>query len=91
MTVFESVHDLISDLDYRLVDDQWEQEGRQTYISDESFSASEFKKLESVLTPHGWIRDPEVLWMLRHPTTAQVIEVEPGGPDTSGSFLFYNK
>lgn len=86
-----SIHDLISDLGYRLIDDDWERDGRRTYISDENFSASEFKTLATILTRVGWERDSGVLWMLRHPVTGETIEVEPGGPDTSGSFLHHLK
>lgn len=86
-----SVHDLILDLGYRLIDDEWEQAGQRTYISDEKFSASEFKKLATVLILTGWERDAEVLWMMRRPISGEIIEIEPGGPDTSGSFLHHIK
>ena len=59
------VHDLILGLGYRLVEDEWERDGRRTYIHDEAY-ARQLKELKSLLQRTGWVHSPDELWMLKH-------------------------
>lgn len=78
-----SVHDLIVGLGYRLVEDEWERDGRRTYIHDEA-CALQLKELKSLLQPTGWVHGPAELWILKHAVSGEILEFEPGGSDVSG-------
>jgi hypothetical protein len=86
----QSVHDLIAGLGYRLTEDDWDRDGRRTYIHDEAF-ALHLKELKSLLQPIGWHPSSDELWILKHSVSGQILEFEPGGADVSGHFLHHLK
>ena len=47
--------------------------------------------LAKVLRSAGWELDPNKLRAFRHPVTGEIIEIEPGGEETSGHFLHFVK
>jgi hypothetical protein len=91
VTVGASTHDLLIQQGYKLVDDAWDDNGRKTYSHDNDASGTQIANLKKTLGSAGWVRDRNALWGFRHPITDEIIEVEPGGPDTSGHFLHHMK
>lgn len=75
-------------LGYRPEDDSWEIEGRRTYIHDDDATRAWVTSLARVLGRQGWMRDPNQLRAFRH-ESGQMIELEIGGPDTSGHYLHH--
>ena len=47
--------------------------------------------LEKTIRAMGWIRSRDQLRMFRHQTTADIIEIEPGGPKIGGHLLHHQK
>jgi hypothetical protein len=47
--------------------------------------------LAKSLGAEGWARDKTALRTFRHGKTGQIIEIEPGGSETTGHFLHYMK
>jgi hypothetical protein len=86
-----STHDLLVEQGYKLVQDEWDKNGRRTYIHDNDASGNQIAKLKKSLGRAGWVRDQNALWVFRHPSTNEVLEIEPGGRDTSGHFLHHLK
>jgi hypothetical protein len=86
-----STHDFILAEGYKLIDDAWVKDGRRTYIHDDDASAIEFKRLTAILGRVGWEIDTNRLRSLRHPASCDMIELESGGPDTTGHFLHHMK
>lgn len=86
-----STHDFILAEGYKLIDDAWVKDGRRTYIHGDDASAIEFKRLTAILRRVGWEIDTNRLRSLRHPASGDMIELEPGGPDTTGHFLHHVK
>ncbi len=76
---------------YKLIDDGWQKEGRKTYLHDENASAEQIRLLKKHFERLGWKKDYENLRSFRHPVTGEILELEPGGPDTSGHFLHHTK
>ena len=86
-----STHDLLVSEGYRLVEDVWQTDGRKSYVHDDSADRYFVSGLSRVLRAHGWRSDKTRLRMLRKETTGELIEIEPGGSETSGHFLHHLK
>lgn len=86
-----STHDLLVSLGYKLIDDSWERHGRRTYLHDDDADRQHFRKLAAMLRQSGWEIDTGQLRTLKHHQMGEIIEIEPGGADTSGSFLHHMK
>ena len=86
-----STHSLIVSQGYRLIDDSWDEHKRRTYLHDDDVARSHVTSVSLVLKAAGWKHDPEKLWSFVHPDFDEIIELEPGGPDTSGHFLHHMK
>jgi hypothetical protein len=76
---------------YKLVDDVWLGNGRRTYLHDEDATRDFIVALANDLRTYGWIIHSDVLRAFDHPATGEMIEVEPGGSDTSGHLLHHLK
>jgi hypothetical protein len=87
----QDVEQLLKQFGYRLVDDAWNEHGRKTFLNSEDADYSFMKELESDLIEHGFSRHDTLLRAFRHSSTGEVLEIEIGGPDTSGHFLHYFK
>jgi len=86
-----SIHDLLFSEGYRLTEDAWQADGRRTYLHDDNADRSFVTGLARVLRAHGWVTDDTVLRAFRNCATGELIEIEPGGADTSGHFLHHLK
>jgi hypothetical protein len=86
-----STHDLIVSQGYRLTDDSWGEQGRRTYIHDDDAERSHITRLSIALRAAGWKNDSEKLRSFVHPGSKEIIEIEPGGSETSGHFLHHMK
>lgn len=82
------IEEVAQALGYRPEDDSWDTDGRRTYIHDESANLQSFRDLVALLAPLGWFRDSHSLRTLRH-ESGEIVEVEPGGPGTSGHYLHH--
>jgi hypothetical protein len=85
------VHDVLVGHGYKLIDDAWITKGRRTYIQDENLSASQLKNIQKVLGNAGWRKDLDAMWILRHPSTGEMLEFEPGGDGATGNFVHHMK
>jgi hypothetical protein len=85
-----STHDILIQQGYKLVDDAWDSNGRKTYSHNEA-SGPEIANLKIALGSAGWMKDKNALWVFRQPLADEIIELEPGGSETSGHFLHYMK
>jgi hypothetical protein len=85
------IHDLLLVEGYRLIEDAWSEHGRRTYIHDDDASPAFVRMLAAKLRSVGWDIDRNNLRTLRHSVSGEIIELEPGGPDTSGHFLHHMK
>jgi len=86
-----SVHDLLVSKGYRLTEDAWQTDGRRTYLHDDNADRSFFREISRILRGVGWLPDNTVLRTFRNSGTGELIEIEPGGADTSGHFLHHLK
>ena len=86
-----STHDLLVSEGYRLVEDVWQTDGRRTYVHDENADRSFIRDISRTLRSAGWLLDNTVLRAFRHGPAGELIEIEPGGADTSGHFLHHLK
>jgi hypothetical protein len=84
-----STHNLIVSQGYRLPDDAWDDQGRRTYIHDDDLGRSHITSMTIVRKSVGWKHDPEKLWSFVYPVSQEIIEMEPGGVETSGHFLHH--
>jgi hypothetical protein len=82
------LEDTLTILGYKPEDDSWDVEGRRTYIHDDDATRAWVISLERVLGRQGWTRDPNQLRAFRH-DSGELIELEIGGPDTSGHYLHH--
>jgi hypothetical protein len=78
-------------LGYKLVEESWTVEGRKTYVSDEDTDRAFLTDLERTLAEYGWDKHETRLRCFSNPHTGELIEIEPGGTDTSGHFLHHLK
>lgn len=82
---------LLVSFGYKLVEDAWQESGRKTYLHHEDASRDFVVALANDLRSHGWVRHPEILRAFRHTASGEIIEVEPGGAETTGHFLHFLK
>lgn len=85
------MHDLLVSQGYKLIDDAWNEHGRYTYIHDDDAGPAFIKGLAGILRSAGWDAEPGALRTFRDPSTSCVIELEPGGSETTGHYLHYMK
>jgi len=86
-----STHSLVLAEGYKLVEDAWEKNGRRTYMHDDHASGVQMKRLVEILRSAGWEMDSHKLRSFRHIVNGDMIELEPGGSDTTGHFLHHMK
>jgi hypothetical protein len=91
VTVGASTHEILIWQGYKLVEDAWDTHGRRTYSHDDDASRAQMVNLKYNLGSAGWVRDTNALWVLRQGKTDEMLEVEPGGAETSGHFLHHMK
>lgn len=82
---------MLIDYGYKLIDDAWADHGRFTYINDEDADRAHLLELTRGLRSLGWEADQTKLRSFRHSSGHEIIEVEPGGSETSGHFLHLMK
>ncbi|MBR0986102.1 hypothetical protein [Bradyrhizobium liaoningense] len=73
------------------MDDAWDSNGRRTYLHDEDADRAFLKQLQRILRTLEWTADPDKLRTFGHAGSGEIIEIEPGGSDTSGHFLHHMK
>jgi hypothetical protein len=76
-------------LGYKMVEDSWTVEGRKTYVSDEDTDRAFLIDLERTLAEYGWAKHKTRLRCFSNFHSGELIEIEPGGADTSGHFLHH--
>ncbi|MCS3764964.1 hypothetical protein [Bradyrhizobium centrosematis] len=81
------VHHVLIQCGYRLIEDHWDQDGRRTYVSDEDADRDLLKDLEEFLAEHGWTKHPNILRAFTNVRLGGLLEMEIGGPDTTGHLL----
>ena len=92
VTVRTSTHELLIRQGYKLIDDAWSLSGRLTYNHNDEATHQFVASLTKVLQSAGWETHPSILRAFRHRTIVdEIIEIEPGGTETSGHFLHYMK
>lgn len=84
-------HQVLIQFGYRLADDAWAESGRRTYLFDEAADRALLQDLGVVLAEYGWAKHPTVLRAFTNTNTGELLEVEIGGPDTSGHFVHHLK
>src|SRR3979490_2397349 len=89
VAVQTSIHDILIEQGYRLIDDGRERDGRRTYLREENASGEQISILKKHFENIGWKKDYENLWSFVHPDSGEIVELEPGGPETSGHFFHY--
>ncbi len=82
-----TLHDVLIEQGYRLVEDAWATDGRQTYRHDEGADRSHLHALRSVIAHMGWTSTPNKLRSFTIESWEEEIEIEPGGSEVSGHFL----
>jgi hypothetical protein len=85
------MHEILLSHGYKLVDDAWTTYGRKTYVHDDNADRKYLVNLEKTIRAMGWVRSRDQLRMFRHQTTADIIEIEPGGPKIGGHLLHHQK
>jgi len=90
-TLQDQTHLILLSEGYRLVDDAWDRLDRRIYLNDEDADKDWVRALAKLLRRLGWELDPNKLRTLRHIVTGHEIELETGGPETSGHFLYHMK
>jgi hypothetical protein len=92
MTVRTSTLELLIQQGYKLIDDAWSLNGRLTYDHNDDATREFIASLAKVLRSAGWETHPRILRAFHNPIVAdEIIEIEPGGTETSGHFLHYLK
>jgi hypothetical protein len=86
-----TIQDVLLDRDYRLVEDAWATHGRHTYLHDDDADHQYITNLTRLLRGAGWEVDRNKLRSFHHPQTGEIIEIEPGGSETTGHFLHLMK
>jgi hypothetical protein len=85
----QDIEQVLKQIGYRLVDDSWDDQGRKTFLNSENADYSFMKELESALIDCGFRRHETLLRAFRSGSTGQFLEIEVGGPETSGHYLHY--
>jgi hypothetical protein len=91
LKVGQHVEHLLKELGYCVVDDAWQTEGRVTYLNDENADRQFLRDLQASLAGSGWARDEHRLRAFTCAATGELIEIEPGGAETSGHLLHHFK
>jgi hypothetical protein len=90
VAVRDSTHELLVQQGYKLIDDAWIANRRLTYLHNDDANREFVSILAKVLLSAGWQRHPTTFRAFRHRIIAAgIIEIEPGGSETSGHFLHY--
>jgi hypothetical protein len=79
--------ELLTSLGYRLVDDASSEHGRLTFLHNDNADRPFLLALSHSLRYAGWKTGDAVPPVYRLPGTRLMIEIEPGGADTSGHYL----
>lgn len=87
----QRIEHVLEQFGYRLVDDAWKKHGRRTFLNSEDADYELMKELEVALKECGFGLHETTLRAFRNSSTGQIIEIEIGGPETSGHFLHYFK
>lgn len=74
---------------YKLVDDAWDEHGRLTFIHNDDADRPHLSRIARTLQVAGWQKSKSELRTFRNPASGEIVEVEPGGAETSGHFLHY--
>jgi hypothetical protein len=82
-----TIHDLLIQHGYKLIDDAWISQRRLTYIHDDDATREFIVGLGKVLRSVGWETHPNILRAFRHPESGEIVEIELGGSDATGHFL----
>ena len=86
------MHDILVQHGYKLIDDEWKENGRRTYDHNDDATREFIASLTKVLQSAGWKTHPIILRAFRHLVNAEIIEVEVGGPEkTDAHFLHHLK
>jgi hypothetical protein len=85
------LHELLVSHGYKLIDSSWSFYGRRTYDHNDEATREFIAGLDKRLRSLGWERDPDGLRAFRHRSTKEILEIEPGGSETSGHFLHHMK
>jgi hypothetical protein len=85
------MHEVLVSNGYKLIDDAWGAHGRLTYVHDDDADRQHLAALTRAVALRGWVRSHDELRTYLHPATNEIIEVEPGGAETSGHFLHLMK
>lgn len=83
------MQELFENEGYKLAEDAWDEHGRLTFVHDDDADRPHLNRLAATLRSAGWENSKTELRTFRHPTSGEIVEVEPGGADTSGHFLHY--
>jgi hypothetical protein len=86
-----STHNILVQTGYKLIDDAWSEHGRRTYDHNDDATREFIASLAKVLQSAGWETHPNTLRAFRHPVSAEVIELEAGGSETTGHFIHHMK
>jgi hypothetical protein len=90
VAVRDSTHVLLIQQGYKLIDDAWTANRRLTYGHNDDANREFITNLAKVLQSAGWHPHPTYLRAFCHQMVADgIIEIEPGGSETSGHFLHY--
>ena len=85
----QDIEQVLKEIGYRLVDDSWDDQGRKTFLNSETADRSFMKELELALVKCGFKRHETSLRAFRDGSTGEFLEIEIGGPETSGHYLHY--
>lgn len=85
----KEVQELFEAEGYSLIEDAWDELGRLTFVHDDVADRSHLDRLARLLQAAGWEKAKTQLRTFRHPSSGEIVEVEPGGSDTSGHFIHY--
>jgi len=85
------MQELLFSHDYKLVEDAWEAHGRLTYLHEDDATREFIASLARVVGPKGFEPDRSKLRSFLHRASGEIIEIEPGGSETTGHFLHHMK
>jgi hypothetical protein len=86
----ERIEHVLQEFGYKLVEDASTIEGRKTYLNSEDADRTFLKDLERVLAGHNWRKHETMLRAFRN-ASGELLEIEVGGPETSGHFIHHLK
>jgi len=89
--VYKSMEEVLTVQGYKLIDDAWDKFGRRTYQHNDDATRVHIKSLGMMLSGLGWNASSDTLRAFCNRETGELIEVEPGGSETTGHFLHHMK